>query len=137
MDELTLEQVVDKAERLKILMASQGWADVLGTIFDMRQEAFETWSGLGTEFKPTEAYLLKAKDQVLKDFLSRLADVVRAGEEARERIAERDDSFKESQALDAEQAERNMELERLMIPISAITPGGAAEQRSTEPAHSG
>lgn len=117
MKELSPEELVSRCNEVReMTQNATGWKHVKAEIDEMRQEAFKDWATLRLDAPPNEVLMVRAKETVLKDLLSRIEDMVKLGDEAREKT-ERGESGQKSVKGFLNETDLNTEIERLKRPL--------------------
>lgn len=109
---------------------SAGWLATRDIIEEMRREAFGEWGNLKLNAPTEEIISIRAKEQVLKDFLERLETAVKKGDEAGILMNQAETDTRAERRFKAEKLTTDVEIDRLREPLKrnllqkifAITP---------------
>jgi hypothetical protein len=116
MKELTEEEQIERAQKIKDLKMIPGWSIIEDIIRDMEEEAFDQFSELPIDAPQDKVLKCKSTKMVLKDLRTRIQQEIDLGKEAQLVLEQRKES-EISEAMFHAQYDSSQEVNKLSKPL--------------------
>jgi hypothetical protein len=119
MKDITEEEQVDRAQKIKDLKMVSGWAVIEDIIKEMEEEAFDQFSELPMDAPQEKVLKCKSTKIVLKDLRARIQNEIDLGKEAQSLLEKRKED-EISEAMFHTNFDSQNEIDKLNKPLSYL-----------------